>query len=198
MSASDDPIAQLRALAPLRDLPADERLRLGLARHGRGRPRSVVSRPSDAQDPYLAEVAELRARAESADPVLVASQRPERDGQLLAATLLEMARETAAIKFERERVERQGGDSAQLSSRRIDGLVRIASAVASRAGQQGENLRLDDPRLARIIDLFMSDVAEVAQEVLGVERGASFVEAYRQKTSGWEGRVAPHRAPPQR
>ena len=46
---SDDPLSQLRVLAPLRDLPGEERERLGIVRCGRSRPRKIE--PAPERDP---------------------------------------------------------------------------------------------------------------------------------------------------
>jgi hypothetical protein len=141
------------------------------------------------------QVDELRVAAEQQDAVLLGCNRADKDEVLLEA-LRGIARESAALRFERERVARQGGDPSQLCSRRVDGLVRIASIICerARAGGAGE-LDVRSPKFAKVVSCFEQILGDAAQETMGEEMAELFVRRYRMRLEGWQDRIDPPRVP---
>lgn len=198
-TTENDPFTRVVELAPRRDLPESERERLGVPRCGRGRPRVIRPKP-DLDDPYLTQLHDLRVEAEAGDPILAACRdHDEKTERVVEHSLMGIAREAAALRFEREAAEKRGADVSQLCSRRISALSTLASLIVERARVGGErDLDVRDPRLLRIVDLFHEQIREVAIEVMDDERAKVFLTAYRAKTVGWQDRIDPPRAPPEK
>jgi hypothetical protein len=189
----DDPLAQLRHLVPLRDLPEAERLRLAVIREGRGRPKQIEPRPEPSleRDDYLEHLSELRTQATAADPVVAASANPPRDLAVFDEALRQIAVESAAIKFLRIEAERRGGEIGALCSRRIDGLVRIGSLFCDRRRHEPQDLDVRGGRFQKIVSNFHKMMREAASETLGPEAAERFLAEYQQRLFGWEDRFDP-------
>lgn len=185
-----DPLTEMRELKPLRDLPPAERQRLSVPRDGRSRPRVIAPAPVPEQDTYLDQVAELRDQAAAVDPVVTAASVREGSGEVLDQTLLEIARESAAIKFERMRAEREGRDASQLCSRRVSGLVQLASTIVARSRWEPDTLDVRCSQMQRVIAFFVETLKDAAEETLGAD-AARFMAEYDAKIAGWENRLDP-------
>jgi hypothetical protein len=185
-----DPFEELRRIAPLRDLPEDERKRLGVVREGKGRPRRVEVRPE--RDDYLDQLAQLRAGAAAADPLVVATD-PEKAVDILDESLMQMARECSGLAFIRMQAEKRGAEVGALCSRRISGLVQIAALVVERHRLQPRGLDVRGEKFQKVTNLFMQIMREAAEETLGPD-AERFLSAYAAKVSGWEDRVDPQPA----
>jgi hypothetical protein len=186
---SDDPLAKVRELTPVRDLPRAERQRLGVPREGRSRPRTIAPAPPP-RDNYLEQLAHLRAEAAAADPIVDATTDPERSAEVLDQTLLALAVEAAAIGFERVRAEREGRDVGQLCSRRVDGLSRLASLVVERARWEPDTLDLRSPKMQKAVDYFNAMLAETAEETLGPD-AQRLLAGYQARLVGWQDKIDP-------
>jgi len=183
----DDPFAALIQLKPTRDLPESERQQLGLPRCGRGRPRRIepASRPVDD---YQQRLDQLRGAAFEADPLLVACRAPvERDPRVIDQSMRGIAVEAAAIGFDRMQAERRGADVSQLCSRRISALAQLASLVCERARAGGEpDVDPRDPRVQKIVALFLSEVVETARETMDAKTAGNFTGSFLARIKGWE------------
>ncbi len=186
-----DPLEELRRIAPLRDLPAAERERLGVVREGMGRPRRVELRPEG--DDYLDQLAQLRAEVVAAEPLVVATTDPAQAVDVLDESLVQLARECAALAFERMQAEKRGADVGPLCSRRISGLVQIASLVVERHRQQPRGVDVRGNKFRRVVRFFMQAMREAAEETLGSAAGP-FLAEYERRLLGWEDRVDPQPA----
>ena len=91
-----------------------------------GRPRVVRPQPAADEADYVRQVNEARAAHVDAD-VLVGTLRGRADAdQVLGAVIEGLARESASLAWEITQGRQAGRDTSQLSSRRIDGLQKIA------------------------------------------------------------------------
>jgi hypothetical protein len=182
----NDPLSLVRTILPLRDLPPDQRE--DVVRQGLGRPRRVEARPE--QDTYLERLDELRGVAAEVDPLLSACRDAAQDGKVMEATMVQLARENAALGWERQASERRGADVGQICSRRVAGLTQLANLVSERA-RLGGDVEVDprDPRVQAVVKLFFSDIAQVAQETLGTETAETFTSTFLARVKGWEDRL---------
>ncbi len=139
MMASDDKPDPMQtavmALRPWHTLPPEERPQ-GVAAP-QGRPRKIA--PATEPTSYAVALDDLRQQAIESDPLVRGD-----DVDALQLAMLELARESASLRFERQRLERLARDASAVSSRRIDALVRIAARVLrcmhdSQLSQQIEN-----------------------------------------------------------
>ena len=185
---NDDALTKLRELVPVRDLPLAERDHLGVAREGRSRPRVIARQPK--ADTYLAELAEARAEAAAAAPLVSANKDPDQDVDILDVALRELARECGAIAFERTQAELRGVDVGPLCSRRISGLVQIAALVVEKDRRHPPDLDVRGAPMQKIVANFMALLREAAEETLGPD-AEKFLSAYTVKVSGWEDWVDP-------
>jgi hypothetical protein len=184
----DDTIDQVRRLLPLRDLPADERRRLGIVRQGRSRPRRIEPRPE--RDDYLEQVDQLRAEAASMDPLLTAATDPARGADVLDETLRALAVECASLAFERVQAEKCGRDVGTICSRRVSGLAQIANLVVERRRHEPDCLDVRGEKFQKLVTYFLTFLKEATEEVLGPD-AERFLAAYRERLSGWEDRIDP-------
>ena len=158
------------------------------------------SRPAPPPaDDYQERIEQVRAEALAVDPVLVACDRTDeyQDATVVDAVLLQLAKEAAALGFDRREAERRGSDRAcQIASRRVASLASLASLVCLRARVGGEaNVDPRDPKLQKIVVYFEEVLAEAATEALGEKLAESFLAAYRKRIAGWEDRIDPPRVP---
>jgi len=173
----------------MRDLPLEERERLGVAREGRGRPRTIALAPA-RPDVYLQQLSELREEATALDPVVAAATDPERAAEVLDRTMFALAVECASLKFDRVQAEKRGVDVGALCSRRVAGLAQIASLFCERRRHEPDRLDVRGEKVQKIVANFMEVLREAAEETLGPDAQA-FLASYAVKLSGWEDRVDP-------
>ncbi len=186
---ADDPLDALRRLAPVRDLPEAERVRLGVIREGLGRPRRI--QPAPERDDYNVKLAELRAEATAADPVVAATTDPQQSAAILDLALYQMATEVAAIGWERLQAEKRGGDVAALASRKVSGLVQLSSLIVERHRHASPELDVRGSAMRRVVSDFMNLLREAARGSLQPEEAETFLAAYEAKLTGWEDKFDP-------
>jgi hypothetical protein len=90
-----------------------------------GRPRKVELRPSVRDLELHAAVALERDSFIEGDALVASLQRGDASIDVLRQLLVEIAREAAALEFQRMESEKRGRDSSQISSRRIDALKKL-------------------------------------------------------------------------
>jgi hypothetical protein len=154
----------------------------------RGRP--VAVRREIHEDDYHRALGEVRERAVASDLVVgaCASQPTCRD--LLNLLTVELAKEAAAIGWERAQHERLGtGDVALLAGRRVRALSALADIVReSHAALAGE-LDPGDPRLDRIFETFVESVMGVLRSCLEPEAAERLGLLVRARLDGWQEQV---------
>lgn len=166
-------VVPLRTLAESGEAP--------VVRRRPGRPRRVERGPTVDEAEYHRVVSEQADRFIDADPVLIASQR-ENSTALVSAAMVETARESAALLFERERAQSQGKlETAVVASRRVDALVRLAGLVVER-----QRLRLLDPEpdprtVMKLKTIFFGLVSEAVEEIMPAEVSDSFMSKLNAK-----------------
>jgi hypothetical protein len=158
-----------------------------------GRPRAIRPAPHPAARAQH-ERARARLDAHVAGDALVqvaASETARTSVETLDGVLRELAREQAALSWERRCAVMEGRrDADRISSRRIDGLSRLAGLVLERA-RAGVDSEIDpnDPKLQVMVRDFFGQIRETALEVMGEETASKFVATFEDRVRGWESRV---------
>lgn len=182
---STDLQSRIRAvtkLLPVHHLPRRERARLGhcVVRAG-GRPKKIEVPVVDA-DGYNTAIDEQRQVWIQADPVV----RTQEDGSDPVLRLREvekgLAAETASLLWERRRAERDGGDAAQVSTRRIEALHKLSLAVLGRV--RFFESEIAPEKVERIANLWVEMIREAA-EPLDQDIAGPFVAKVETAMAEW-------------
>jgi hypothetical protein len=127
-----------------------------------GRPRKVHPAVLD-ESAYHEAVADLRDRHVARAPLVDGEPST---AEALDAVVREVASETAALGWEARRAVREGRDAAQTSSRRVDGLSKLAALVLLREQARQQSGDIPAPLLATLQEMFLAELAELAAETL--------------------------------
>ena len=158
----------------------------------RGRPRRAVPRPGASEIDYASELNRLRKAWVNGDLLVKLLDPNERANaaEIISTLKGELAREAAALRYEIEERATAGRDIAQLGSRRIDALVKIASIELAAMKLGMRSVDLGGAQMQRIFAAFMDQVANVLVETVPEKVAASFANKLRAKLEGWEERVS--------
>jgi|HubBroStandDraft_1064217.scaffolds.fasta_scaffold292283_2 hypothetical protein len=155
-----------------------------------GRPRVV--RPAPDADAGAYNEAVCRARAEAvADDAVVRAVESKRSDGVLPEVLVALAREAAALRWEREQGQQNGRDVAQIGSRRIDALHKAALVLL---GQRRLGIDTVNPRgekMKRIVDLFLSNVGDGLQATLPRAQADELLSQVRDRLRAWAATADP-------
>lgn len=157
---------------------------------GPGRPRKVERMPTTSDLQYHAAMSEEKARFIDADSVVLASKGGADAAQMLKLIKAEVAKEAAALHFQRIENEKYGKDTAQNSSRRIDALTKIANIEMEIKKLGSEAIDLRHPKFQKVFGLWIEMMREVATETLTPELIDLFFNRFSSKIEGWEDRAA--------
>ena len=179
----DSPEGRLRQLSPLHAVPSD-----GGARVVRlpGRPARARTAPGHDQKAYLADVAKLHAQAVAGDGLVRAAEKGQ---EVLDVVLSEIAREVAAIRYERSRLSPDHPNAGLLTGRILTGLTRLAEVVLVRARLTTGKLDLHGPQVQAAVALFVTDVRRVVEESIPEPMATAFITAFMARVNGWESKV---------
>jgi hypothetical protein len=158
-----------------------------------GRPRSIIRAPTEVERARHQLVAERLRRHVEADPLVRATSAPtdRASPEAFDAAMREIAREAAGLLRERRQAQfRSRPEAAKIASRRISALERLAGLLLERL-RLGPDERVEpqDPKVRKIVALFMTDFRECAFETLSAADAEKFTTAYEEKVRGWEDRV---------
>jgi hypothetical protein len=181
---SADPTSDL-PLYPLHDLPGRERRRLAVIR-GKGRPRAIAPAPTADQEEYHRRLAEEQDRAIETDRVVQVLGDPSHVDaiEVLQVLVEQVAREVAALRFDRIRGAAKGQDIGQVASRIVDGYFKLARLLLER-----HHLGLDEfetRSMAKIQAFWLETIAEVARESLPPASVSTFLERLKSLMEGWQ------------
>ncbi len=157
----------------------------------RGRPRKVERMPTTSDLQYHAEMSEEKQRFIDNDPVVIAATKGKAEAtQLLKLIRTEIAKEAAALQFQRIENEKFGKDTAQTSTRRIDALGKIASIELEIKKLGPASIDPHSEEMQKILALWVEVIRDVSTEMLSPEQIDLFVNRLMTKLEGWEERVA--------
>jgi len=158
---------------------------------GRGRPRNVERMPTTSDLEYHAEMSAEKQRFIDADPVVVAATKGKVEAtKLLKLIQTEVAKEAAALHFQRVENEKFGKDTSQTSTRRIDALTKIANIELEIKKLGPSTIDPSSEEFQRIFAMWVEVIRDVAAETLSPEQVDLFFNRLTTKLDGWEDRVA--------
>ena len=157
---------------------------------GPGRPRKVERMPTTSDLQYHALISEEKAKFIDSDAVVQATRGAADAGQVLKLIRAEVAKEAAALHFQRIENEKYGKDTAQTSTRRIDALTKIANIELEikKLGSDAIDLRAE--KFQKVFALWIEMMREVAADTLTPEQIDLFFNRFSTKIEGWEDRAA--------
>lgn len=140
--------------------------------------RRVRSRPTSRRQQRLDLLRAAEIEHEAADPVLRAASGATTP-ELLRAQCIELAREAAALRFERLRAATGARETGRLISRRIRGLRSLARAVVElhelEAGAPSEAVT------RRALGLLQRDIEDVVAELFKREDAERLIGGIRRR-----------------
>jgi hypothetical protein len=151
-----------------------------------GRPRKINPAPTSNDLNYHAEMAEARQRFIAEDPVVKTLSGKPDSANLLSSLRMEIAKEAAALHFQRIESEKHGKDTAQTSTRRIDALTRIAHIELEIKKLAPDTLDVRSEKFQKVFSMFIEMMRESAKETLAPEAIDMFFNRFGSRLDGWE------------
>ena len=180
-----DVVNNVHQLLPVHAAPNTGKNAL-VVKRGRGRPRKVERMPTTSDLEYHTEMSALKAKFIGMDPVVVAASGRADALQILNLIKLEVAKEAAALHFQRIENEKFGKDTAQVSSRRIEALGKIATIELEVKKLGADLLDLRNEKFQRVFKLWVDRMREAATEVLSPEQIDLLFNRFSTSLEGWE------------
>jgi len=157
----------------------------------RGRPRKVERMPTTSDLEYHVAMSEEKQRFIDQDPVVVAATKGKLEAnRLLKLIQTEVAKEAAALHFQRVENEKFGKDTSQTSTRRIDALTKIANIELEIRKLGPSSIDPASEEFQKIFASWIDAIRDVAADTLSPEQVDLFFNRLTQKLEGWEERVA--------
>ena len=159
-------------------------------KRGRGRPRTVSRKPDISDLDYHAEMSEEKKRFIANDPVVTITQNKKEPIEVLRVISTEIAKEQAALNFQRIENEKLGKDTAQVSSRRVEALAKIASIELDMKKVGSDSIDFTSEKFQKVFQLWVETLREVAEEIMPPEEIDLFFNRFSTKMEGWEERAS--------
>ncbi len=156
----------------------------------RGRPRKVERMPTTSDLEYHAKMSEAKAKFIDADSVVQASRKRADPMEMLAVIRAEVAKESAALHFQRIENEKFGKDTAQVSTRRIDALKKIADIELEIKKLGGDILDLHSEKMQRVFSYYVTTVQGILQENLSPQQIDLVFNRLTTEFEGWQDKLS--------
>ena len=182
-----DPLNNVRRLLPVHAAP--KRGAGGGAlkvTRSRGRPRKVEKMPTTSDLEYHSQMAEAKEEFITHDPVVVATTGKADVAGVLRTLRAEIAKEAAALHFQRIENEKFGKDTSQTSTRRVDALTKVANIELEIAKLGPSNIDVRSEKFQRVVKLFLEFIRDAASETLQPETLNLFFNRLETKMTNWE------------
>ncbi len=163
---------------------------LKMERRKVGRPREVKRMPTTSDLEYHAIIAEQKGKFIDEDRVVQAALKHADPMDMLSVIKSEVAKETAALHFQRIENEKYGKDTAQISSRRIDALKKIADIELEIKKIGGNNIDVHSEQMQRIFKFFIETVQAILTENLSPEQIDLVFNRLTTEFDGWQEKLA--------
>lgn len=154
-----------------------------------GRPKKVVARPSKGDLEYHAETIKRKAAHVEKDEVVKAADKRENAAEVLRRIQAEVAREAAALEFDRIEQSKYGKDTASVSKARIAALKEVANLELELKRLSASIIDLKSEQMQKVFGLWISMIQEAAS-VLPAEQADVFFNKLTSLTDGWEEKAA--------
>lgn len=155
-----------------------------------GRPRKVERAATTSDLEYHAQMSELKARFIDRDAVVQASVNRVDPLDMISVLKTEVAKEAAALHFQRIENEKFGKDTAQVSTRRIDALKKIADIELEIKKIGGANIDVRSEKMTRIFKFFIDTVKAILEENLKEEQIDLVFNRLETDFQGWQDKLA--------
>ncbi len=158
----------------------------GPIKRGPGRPKKIRTEPTRDDLAYHAEMLRQKTAFINADPLVRSTGERQEAVETLQRVKEEIARESAALHFQRIEEEKYGKDTSQMSSRRIAALREVAHIELEIRRLGATMIDLKSERFQRIFAFFLDTVRVSAGEVLSPEMIDLLFNRLETKLEGWE------------
>jgi hypothetical protein len=155
-----------------------------------GRPRKVERMPTTSDLEYHALMSEEKAKFIDVDPVVEAARTHKDPMAMLAIIKAEVAKESAALHFQRIENEKYGKDTSQVSSRRIDALGKIANIELEMKKLGADTVDVHGESFQRVFQLWIDKIREIVEQTLPPEQVDLFFNRLSTALEGWEDQVS--------
>ena len=152
-------------------------------------PGGRFNRATEADEAHYAATAAERQAFVDNDPVVVYARG--RDPIALLQTLKsEVAKEAAALAYQRIENEKMGKDISQVSSRRIDAIKKIADIEMEMRKIGFDQIDVHGEKFQKIFKLWIETISGIASETLTPEQADLFFNRLETEMTGWEDKAA--------
>ncbi len=159
-------------------------------KRGRGRPRKVERMATTSDLEYHALMSAEKARFIAQDPVVIAASNNRVQAlAILALIRVEIAKEAAAIQFQRMESEKFGKDTSQTSTRRIDALGKIANIELEMKKLGPTTIDPHSEEFQKIFALWLELLKGIMTELFTAQQIDLFFNRLDSALEGWEERV---------
>jgi hypothetical protein len=174
------------SLLPLHDVGPFEG-ETGIIKRGPGRPRKIEKRPGRLDLEYHAKMSVERQKFIDTDPLVgIIEKNPNDTLTLLHRVKLDVAREAAALQFQRIESEKYGKDSSSISIKRVKALEEIARIEIKLRQIDQDSINLHSEKIQKIFSMWIETMREVALEVLPPELLDMFFNRFATEMQDWE------------
>jgi hypothetical protein len=158
----------------------------GTTKRGRGRPKKINPKPTTDDLIYHAEMVRQKTAFINADQLVQSTGLRQDAVETLQKVKEEVAREAAALHFQRIEEEKYGKDTSQMSSRRITALREVANLELEIRRLGASNIDLKGERFQKIFKFFLETVREAADGSLSPEQIDLLFNRLGTLLEGWE------------
>src|SRR4030042_6543578 len=148
-------------------------------------PGSRFNKPTKEDLEYYEKTYEESCKFIDEDPVVCGAKG--RDTLAFLATLkAEVAREAAALVYQRVVLEKMGKDITQISGRRIDALKKIADIEMEMLKIGFDHIDVRSEKFQKVFKMWIETIQSVAEQVLSPEELDLFFNRLSTEMEGWE------------
>ncbi len=189
MQSESSAVSNVVKLLPVHAAPTTNGYTALKVDRGRGRPRKVERMPTTSDLEYHATMTEQKGKFVDGDPVVRATSKPTTPLDMLAIIKREVAKECAALHFQRLENEKLGRDTAQISTRRIDALKKIADIELEIKKLGSDVIDVHSEKFQRVAKFWVETIREIAEQTLQPEQIDMFFNRFMTAMEGWEEKV---------
>ena len=154
-----------------------------------GRPRKVERAATVKDLEYHAATVEAKAAFIDEDAVVQATIKNTDPLSMLKLIKTAVARESAALHFQRIENENHGRDTAQISTRRIDSLKKIADIELELKKLGADVIDVHSDKFQLVFKFWIETIREIASETMTSEQIDLFFNRLSTAMEGWEEKV---------
>ena len=155
------------------------------------RARIADKKPTQTDLDYHALMAEQRDKFIAASPVVDAVRKHVDSADMLRLIKEQLACEAAALEWQRNENQKQGKDTAQVSSRRIEALKKMADLEVDIKKMGADTVNLKSEKFQRVFKYLIANFQEVCVEIgLRPEQIDLLFNRLATALEGWEDKAA--------